>query len=213
MFGIKRISFLLYKKVIWRIINRNNYTVASNLFNFSSVSVGNYTYGQLNVIDSNPISKLRIGNYCSIAPNVIFILNSDHYTKNISSFPFKVMCLGDSNPEAISHGNIVVDDDVWIGYGVIILSGVHIGQGAVIGAGAVVTKDVPPYSIVGGVPAKIINYRFSNEKIDYFMSLDYSSLTIDLIHEHVDTLYRKVDNLNLDDLKKVFEWFPKKNTN
>lgn len=72
-------------------------------------------------------------------------------------------CLQKVKHEATSKGDIVVKDDVWIGYGSIILSGVHIGQGAVIAAGSVVSHDVPPYAIVGGVPARLIKYRFSEE--------------------------------------------------
>ncbi|MDY6420297.1 MAG: CatB-related O-acetyltransferase [Succinivibrio dextrinosolvens] len=118
----------------------------------------------MNILDNNSLSKLKIGSFCSIAPKVTFILNSDHYTNNLSSFPFKVMCLGSHKSEAISYGDIVVDDDVWIGYGATILSGIHVGQGAIIAAGAVVSKDVPPYAIVGGVPARIINSSFPDKK-------------------------------------------------
>lgn len=212
MFGFKSYIRLLIKKIIWRKNNRNNSTILSNSFNLCSVSVGNFSYGDLNVIDSSPISKLRIGAFCSIAPNVTFILNSDHYTNNLSSFPFKVKCLGSIKPEAISYGDIVIDDDVWIGYGATILSGLHIGQGAIIAAGAVVTKSVPPYAIVGGVPAKLLRYRFSKEFIDYFLSFDYKLLTKELVSEHIGILYKNVDGESFDELKKMFAWFPKKNS-
>lgn len=78
----------------------------------------------------------------------------------VSTYPFKRK-LFHGGEEAVSKGDIIVGDDVWVGYGATILSGVHIGQGAVIAAGAVVNKDVPPYAIVGGIPAKVIKYRFS----------------------------------------------------
>ena len=211
MFGIKSRLLLFINKRFWRLRNKHNSTFASNLFNLSSVCVGNYTYGVLNVIDSNPVYKLRIGCFCSIAPNVTFILNSDHYTNNLSSFPFKVMCLGDPNPEAISHGNIVVEDDVWFGYGATVMSGVHVGQGAIVAAGAVVSKDVPPYAIVGGVPARVIKYRFSEDVIDYLLSLDYSALTKDLVYKHLDILYTSANEMKLEEIKERFEWFPKKN--
>ena len=112
--------------------------------------------------------------------------------------------------EAISKGDIIVDDDVWIGYGATILSGVHIGQGAVIAAGAVVTKDVPPYAIVGGVPAKVIKYRFSPEIIQQLMKLDYSKLTEDMIRERIDDLYTSLDGKTPEEVGKPLEWFPKK---
>ena len=77
-------------------------------------------------------------------------------------------------PIGLTNGDIVVGDDVWVGQRAIIMSGVNIGQGAVIGAGAIVTKNVPPYAIVGGIPAKVIRYRFSEELIQELLKIDYS---------------------------------------
>lgn len=91
-----------------------------------------------------------------------------------------------------------------------ILSGVHIGQGAVVAAGAVVTKDVPPYAIVGGVPAKVIKYRFSPEVIEQLLKLDYSKLTDDMIRERIDELYTSLEGKSLEEVEKLLEWFPKK---
>lgn len=91
--------------------------------------------------------------------------------------------------DAISKGNIIVSDDVWIGQGAIILSGVKVGQGAVIAAGAVVTSDVPPYAIVGGVPAKVIKYRFNPEIIKKLLRVDYSQLTKEDIENNIDNFY------------------------
>lgn len=210
MLGLKTKLKLFYNRYCWRRINHHNSTIANNLFHLSSVTVGRYSYGPLNIIDSNPISKLRIGDFCSIGPNVTFILNSEHYTNRLSSFPFKVMCLHSCNAEAISNGDITIDDDVWIGYGATILSGVHIGQGAIVAAGAVVSKNVPPYSIVGGVPANVIKYRFSKEVISYLLKLDYKRLTESLVSDKIELLYTQLDNLTLSEIKKMFEWFPKK---
>ena len=123
--------------------------------------------------------------------------------QNISTFPFKVS-FSLEEYEATSKGNIVIDDDVWIGYGATILSGVHIGQGAVIAAGAVVTKDVPPYAIVGGVPAKVIKYRFPQEMIEALLKIDYSKLDKNMISAHIDELYQE-----LTDLQQL-DWLPRK---
>ena len=105
---------------------------------------------------------------------------------------------------SLSKGDIKVDDDVWIGYGATILSGVHIGQGVVVAAGSVVTRDVPPYAIVGGVPANVIKYRFSSDLIEELLMIDYSKLTKEEIKKHITDLYRPLID------KKQIAWMPKK---
>lgn len=179
----------------WRKMNSHNSTEYVGNWNQSLVHVGNYSYGGINVLTFNDNSKLIIGSYCSVAPNVMFMLSADHYTSHISTFPFKVKMMGESF-EGHSKGDIIVDDDVWIGYGAVIMSGVHIEQGAVIAAGAVVTKDVPPYSIVGGVPAKVIKYRFDEKIIQGLLKVDYSKLHREMITEHIDELYSDLSDLN-----------------
>lgn len=187
----------------WRKDNKHNFTEQIYPFNVEDASVGIGTYGFLNVRNAGTKSILKIGNYCSIADEVVFLLGVEHSTNLLSMYPFKVKCLGERF-EASSKGNIVVDDDVWIGYGATIMSGVHIGQGAVVAAGAVVTKDVPPYAIMGGVPAKIIKYRFSEEIIEKLLKIDFSKLTKEQIKEHIGDLYTPVtENTN-------FDWLPKK---
>ena len=180
-----------------------------NIFNPKMVTIGKNSYGELNVVSFNNKSHLYIGNYVSIAQKVTFLLDVEHNTNTISTYPFntKVLGLGD---EAKSKGDIRIEDDVWIGYGATILSGVHIGQGAVIAAGAIVSKNVPPYAVVGGIPAKIIKYRFNKEIIEFMETLDFSRLTRRMIKQHDSNLYIKLDNLELCDIIKFFEWFPKK---
>ena len=165
--------------------------------------IGHGTYGWITTHATDPDVHVQIGHYCSIAKGVDFIVSNDHPTNLISTFPFGVITLGSTEPDAITKGGIVIDDDVWIGFGATILDGVHIGQGAVIGARAGVAKDVPPYAIVGGVPAKVIRYRFDDEMIVELMKVDYSKLTDELVAEHYDELCRPlVDASQLD-------WMPK----
>lgn len=190
-------------KKIWRINNSHNYTYIGVDFDISRVEVGNMTYGKLNVVALSDENKLHIGSYCSIGPNVFFLLSSEHHIDHISTYPYKVK-LGYQKEEAYSKGDIIVDDDVWIGYGVTILSGVHIGQGAVIGAGSIVTKDVPPYAVVCGNPAKIIKYRFNDDLIKELLKIDYSKLDKDTINKHIDNLYKPLND------KDQIEWMPKK---
>lgn len=144
----------------WRRINQHNRTSIENYCDLSKVIVGRESYGAISVMDASPRdTKLRIGSYCSIASNVRFLLGGEHQLASVSTYPFKVMKFGEAR-EAGSKGDITVGDDVWIGEGAIICSGVSIGQGAVVAAGAVVTKDVEPYAIVGGNPARLIKWRF-----------------------------------------------------
>ena len=188
---------LLRKK--WRKLNKHNTTEMSNFFDINRVKVGNYTYGHLHVIMDNKYRKLEIGNFCSIAPDVVFIVESDHYLNKFSTFPFQVKCLH-GGAEAISKGDIIVGDDVWIGYGATILSGVNIGQGAVVAAGSVVVHDVPPYAIVAGIPAKVIKYRFSDEIIKKLLKFDFDSLSYDIIKKHKTDLYTDLNQENVEDI-------------
>lgn len=196
--------------VRWKKRNRHNETVPGNVFDIDLAKVGRHTYGRISVLAFNDESRLKIGHFCSIAPNVTFILSADHYTDRISTYPFKVKITKETASEGVSKGDIVVEDDVWIGYGATILSGVHIGQGAVIAAGAVVNKDVPPYAIAGGVPAKVLRYRFPEEVNQYLNTLDYSELSQNLIEEHLSELYEPMTDFTLSLAKERFEWFPKK---
>lgn len=99
--------------------------------------------------------------------------------------------------EAISKGDIIVKDDVWIGRNALIMSGVNIGQGAVIAAGAVVTKDVPPYAIVGGVPAKVIRYRFEEEIINELVNVDFDKFNVEFIRSNIDGFTCEVTKENI----------------
>lgn len=190
----------------WKKINRHNFTeMGSIMYDFNRVSVGNGTYGTINVIqfDNNSKGNLKIGNYCSIAPDVSFVIDGEHNYKLISTYPFKQRYLGGKDVSE-SKGDIVIGDDVWIGYRATILSGVKIGQGAIIAAGAVVTKDVPPYAIVGGVPAKVIKYRFEPKMIEELLKIDYGKLSKEDIEKHIDDLYTELKD------PSQLDWMPRK---
>lgn len=161
-----------------------------NAINDSSIEVGDFTiyndflhdprdFEQNNVLYHYPINhdRLIIGKFCSIACGAKFLFNSANHTLNsLSTYTFPLFYEawghGMSPVEAWDNkGDIVIGNDVWIGYEAVILAGVTVGDGAIIGARAVVTKDVPPYTIVGGVPARTIRRRFSREVIDDFLEL------------------------------------------
>ncbi len=122
--------------------------------------------------------KLVIGKFCSIACGAKFLFNSaNHALGSLSTYPFPIFfeewdLTVENIPRAWDNkGNVVVGNDVWIGYEAVVLAGVTIGDGAVIGARAVVTHDVPPYAIMGGVPAKLIRKRFDDDTIQSLLSL------------------------------------------
>lgn len=210
MFGI--IKKIKWKKFtdIWREKNQDNFTIpVDEEFDINRVHVGKSTYGKLNIKTWGSSSKVDIGSFCSIADKVTILDSLEHNISTISTFPYKVYFTG-AKSETFSKGNIIIDDDVWIGYHVTILSGVHIGQGAVIAAGAVVTKDVSPYAVVGGVPAKVIKFRFNPDVCEYLQTIDYGHLTKELIASHIDDLYTDLSGKRLEEVKKITEWMPKK---
>lgn len=132
---------------------------------YHNVNVGMYSYGSCFSFDRMPPGT-KIGRYCSLAEGVVFIIGN-HPIERKSTHPFFYNPAYHYVDEClIQKSTIEVGNDVWIGYNAIILPSVkRIGDGAVIGAGSIVTKEVPPFAVVVGNPAKIIKYRFSNDKI------------------------------------------------
>lgn len=192
------LSFKLHRfRTKWEKDNENNFTTVNNIFNPNLVEVGDASYGELNIISFANKTKLIIGNFVSIAQDVSFILDAEHYTDHFSTYPYKVKYLGIAKEESFGKGDIVVEDDVWIGYRSTIMSGVCIGKGAVIAAGSVVTKDVPPYAIVGGVPAQIIKYRFDDEICKSLMNIDFKKIDKSFVEKHLDLFYKRIDNVQL----------------
>lgn len=156
-----------------------------------NIEVGDYTiyndfendpvgFEKNNVLYHYPVNhdRLVIGKFCSIACGAKFLFTSgNHSLRSLSTYPFPIF-FKEWNLDAKNitdawenKGDIVIGNDVWIGYNAVILSGVTVGDGAIIGTNAVVTKDVPPYTIVGGVPAKPIRKRFDDDTAEKLLSL------------------------------------------
>lgn len=196
---INRIQ-MYQKKKLWRKLHPDSDTLPANEFFFDHVTVGKNTYGLLRVIDQDKNgSRLKIGSFCSIAENVTFLLNAEHNLSTLLTYPVAERILNMPNSGAGSKGDIVIHDDVWIGYGAIITSGLEIGQGAVIAAGSVVTKNIPPYAIVGGNPAHIIRYRFDEELRLKLCTLDLSKIDVETIKGGYEFFLEAVST---DDIEK-----------
>lgn len=155
--------------------------------------IGEHTYGIPRIMHWGENASLKIGKYCSIAENVTIFLGGNHRIDWISTYPFNV--LNEQFPNArtiIGHpntkGDVSIGNDVWIGLGATILSGVTIGNGAVIAAMAVVTKNVPPYAIVAGNPAKIVKYRFSQDIIDSLEKTQWWNWPVEKINKNINKI-------------------------
>jgi acetyltransferase-like isoleucine patch superfamily enzyme len=182
----KDVKLLLFQKK-WRKLNKHNFIEPANIFDYNLVEVGIGTLGHLNIISfGNKEEKLIIGNYCTIARNVEFLLGGEHNFNNLTTFEFSVKYLKQSS-ESMTKGPIIIGNDVWIGRGSTILSGVHIGNGAVIGACTVVRKNVPPYAIVIGNPMRIAGYRYTEEIIQILEEIKlYDRLSLKVILKNID---------------------------
>ena len=138
--------------------------------------------------------RLIIGKFCAIAKGVEFIMNgANHRMCSVTTYPFNIMGHGweKASPKEEDmpyKGDTVVGNDVWIGQNVTVLPGVHIGDGAIIGANSVVSKDVPPYCVVGGNPIKIIRYRFDRETIENLLDLKWWDWSAEKIFNNLDIL-------------------------
>lgn len=144
--------------------------------------IGTYGLPKIKIYDKDQMVK--IGKFCSIASDVVFVIGGEHNVNWNTTYPFYVFLKKDE--DAIRHKkDLIIGNDVWIGTGALILSGTKIGDGAVIGARSVVTKDVPPYAIVGGNPAKIIRYRFHEEIIHELLANPWWDLPV----EEIENIY------------------------
>lgn len=187
----------------WIKENKHTQLFPMNLFDTGTVKAGRYSYGELNVVSFGKNFTLTIGNYVSIAENVYFLLDVEHHINHISTYPFRVKLLQECKSESFAKGNIVVEDDVWIGFGATIMSGVVIGKGAIVGAGAIVTKDVPPYAIVVGTPAKVIRYRFPDAVQKEVSKLNYAMLTEEKVEKYKELLYSPLTKDNVKDFVEL----------
>ena len=197
----------------------DNQTVyLKNVITNPNIEVGEFTFyndfvhnpiefEKNNVLYQYPINndKLIIGKFCSIACGAKFLFNSANHTMcSLATYPFPIFYEEWEHGIQVTNawdnkGDIVIGNDVWIGYEAVILAGVSVGDGAIIGARAIVTKDVPAYTIVGGVPAKPIRKRFSDKDIETLMSIKWWNLSPEQISKRINHIQKG----NIDALKDM----------
>lgn len=189
------------KKILNKMIELKNYwNDYHKALDQKLVSIGDYTYGMPQVITWDDSTKLKIGKFCSLASNIYILAGGEHRSDWVSTYPFN--CLIEDFSFIKGHpatkGDIIIGNDVWIGDSTKILSGVTIGDGAIIGTGSVVAKDIPPYAIAAGNPARIIRYRFDDETIKELLDIKWW----DFKEEDIIKIVPLLQSNNIQDLIK-----------
>lgn len=192
------------KDIKFPLENYDKLCFLKNIIKNPNIIIGDYTYyDDFHNVDNFEKNvkyhfdfigdKLIIGKFCMIASDVKFIMNgANHLTKSISSYPFAIF--GKDWKDAMegkqypTKGNTEIGNDVWIGFNATIMPGIKIGDGAIIATNSHVTKNVEPYSIVGGNPAKEIKKRFAEEQIEKLLEIEWWNWDIDKITKNVHHL-------------------------
>lgn len=168
-------------------------------------SVKNSTVGYLTSIGRNTkITHSQIGKYCAISWDCTINAISHPMTKlSVSAFPYVPQVGGFVSKRVQEHQVVTVGNDVWIGTHVVIMPGISVGNGAVLAAGAIVTKDVPAYAVVAGVPAKVIKYRFNENIIKQLEEISWWDFDKSIIKKNISLFQGEVDELIIAELKKL----------
>jgi acetyltransferase-like isoleucine patch superfamily enzyme len=173
----------------------NHYNTVYKYSRLRNSELGDFSY----VARNCQIYNTRIGRFTCIGPNVITGMGAHPSSGFVSSHPLFYSTLGQASGLVIVKENLfdefpftTIGNDVWIGNNAIIKYGIKIGDGAIIGSGAVVTKDVEPYSIVGGVPARIIKYRFTKEQIDFLLDFKWWNKDLEWLKNNKE-LFQDID--------------------
>ncbi len=152
---------------------------------YKKYEIGEWTYGLPIVYDWNDGTRLVIGKFCSIARGVKIYLGGEHRMDWVSTWPFSEFfeeAKGVKGHPA-SKGDVIIENDVWIGGDAAILSGVTLGNGCVVGAGSVVTKSVPPYAVAAGNPARVVKYRFDQKTVEKLLKMQWWDWPVEKIKE------------------------------
>ena len=172
-------------KILDKLSYHKKESTYKRLISSKVLSVGNYTYGKPNIIyDKHTNAKVKIGKFCSIAEGVTIFTGSNHNVNWITTYPLRIMLnlegkYADGHPS--TKGDVIIGNDVWIASNVTILSGVKIGDGAVIAANTIVSKNILPYSVVGGNPQRLLKMRFEQNDIDKLLEIKWWNWDIENI--------------------------------
>lgn len=195
MFGSVR---KIIKKIVFSIVDKV-YTIQklydiSNIDSRARIDATSYGYTKNSFKFHRKDDSITIGKYCSIADDVVIISSGGHNYRHVSTYPFIDLYHFDgSYKDTFSKGPVVIKNDVWLGFRCTVLSGVTIGNGAVVAAGSVVVDDVPDYAIVGGIPAKIIKYRFEPEIIQQLKLIQWWEWDEKIINQRVNDFYLPIE--------------------
>lgn len=191
---LKQINFSWETRQKSEILTKN---ILKNSIDKYNWEIGDHTYGNINVLEPR-MAKLRIGKFCSIAAAVTIILGN-HRTDSVTTYPFRTLNVRwpgarrNFIDDHTTNGDVIIGNDVWIGRAATIMSGVTIGDGAVIAANSLVTKNVEPYAIVGGVPAKCLKFRHRPDVISDLLNIRWWNWDDELIDSRLDVMLSDVD--------------------
>jgi acetyltransferase-like isoleucine patch superfamily enzyme len=183
------------------IANNSKFGVYNTIYenvSLNEVELGDFTY----IAGNTSISKTTIGKFCSIGPNCKIGLGKHPSNTFVSSHP---IFFSDLKQAQISFAdkkyfeefeNITIGNDVWLGADIIVVDGVNISDGVIVAAGSVVTKDIPPYAIVGGVPAKIIKYRFEKDEIKKLIEMKWWDMDVEYLKNNFMNFHNVKEFLN-----------------
>lgn len=186
---MNRIKHLI--KIVLGIKDKTFFT--KDYFRHRKYQIGDFTYGKPQVLFEEKDSSLIIGKYCSIATEVTIFLGGNHRHDWVTTYPFTVLpeYFGEENVKEghpRSNGDVVIGNDVWIGHRATIMSGINIANGAVVATNSVVVKDIGPYEIWGGNPAKLIGKRFDDETIAWLNASEWWNWSDEKVKKHIPVL-------------------------
>ncbi len=193
----KFLGFTIQKNL--KINIKHNFFLNTNK-KFAKYEIGDFTNGEPKVVFPHENVTLKIGKYCSIAREVTIFLGGEHRADWITTYPFSALFEEAKHIKGhpATKGDVIIGNDVWIGSGATILSGITIGDGAIIAAESLVVKDVRPYEIVGGNPAKHIKFRFDDEMIARLLRIQWWNWDVEKVRANISLLLQ-------DDVRRFCE--------